>query len=65
MDDQFDIFAEEEQPKNNKKTLIIGAVVFGLLCCCCALIAGVWLWNNGDQLIQQLSSVPPSVMPLL
>ena len=65
MDDQVDIFAEEEQPKNNKKTLIIGAVVFGLLCCCCALIAGVWLWNNGDQLIQQLSYVPPWVMPLL
>jgi len=41
--------------KDNKKWIII-AIVVVVLCCCCAAIGGgaVWLWNNGDSLIQDL-----------
>lgn len=40
------------EPKSNK-TLIIVIVVALILCCCCLVFGGlgVWLWNNGDQLL--------------
>ncbi len=55
-----------EQPKKNNKTLIIvivAVILFLLLCCCIA--AGIWLWNNGDQLIQEMSAVMPAASMLL
>ncbi len=55
-----------EQPKKNNKTLIIVivAVILVLLLCCC-IGAGIWLWNNGDQLIQEMSAVLPAAAMLL
>ena len=48
--------APEAPKKNNNTTIIIVAVVaVVLLCCCCIALGGaVWLWNNGDALIQSL-----------
>ena len=42
--------------KSNNKTIIIAIVVAVLLivCCCCAA-AGIYLWNNGDELINEIS----------
>ncbi len=45
------------EKKSNKTLLIVLAVVVLLILCCCCAGAGVWLWNNGDQLLQQFSSV--------
>jgi hypothetical protein len=53
-------------PDNRRRNMII-AVVAGavLLCCCCfILIAGVWLWNNGDQLLRQLQGLAPAITTL-
>jgi len=46
-----------QQPKKSNKTLIIILVVVLVLCCICLpLISGaVWLWNNGDQFINEFS----------
>ncbi|GEM_PF-1223139 len=54
-----------EQPKKNKTLIIVivAVILFLLLCCCIG--AGVWLWNNGDQLIQGTSAVLPAVGMLL
>lgn len=42
-----------DQPKKSNQGLIIAIVVVVVLCCCCAAAAGGWyLWNNGDQLLQ-------------
>ena len=48
MNDQMSP-APEEQPKKNNTTLIIIVVVVVVLCCCC--IAGIGLWQYGDQLV--------------
>ncbi|MDY0019155.1 MAG: hypothetical protein RBT47_04050 [Anaerolineae bacterium] len=46
-------------PKKDNKTLIIILVVVALLilCCCCS-ITGWYLWENGDQIIEELSMLP-------
>lgn len=49
--------------KKNNTGLIIAIVVavFLLLCCCCA-VAGFFLWNNGDQILNSLGA---SLLPVL
>jgi hypothetical protein len=45
---------DQPQPKSNQG-MIIAIVVVVVLCCCCASAAGGWyLWNNGDQMLQDL-----------
>lgn len=50
--------------KSNRIWIIIGVVIL-LLCCCCLLVAGVWLWQNGDSFIQDMEWQFESFMPLL
>ncbi len=51
-------------PNRQRSTIIIVVVVLLVLCCCCAAIgAGVWLWNNGDQLMQQMG-ITGQMLPL-
>ncbi len=55
-----------ESPKKNNKTVIIIIVVIALvilLCCCIAFL--IWLWNNGDQLIEQISALLTTATMLL
>lgn len=56
--------AEAQAPKSNRKIWIIVIVAIVLLCCCCLVIAGVWLWNNGDTLIEQFGSLAPMLLPV-
>jgi len=43
----------------SRTTTIVIVVVLVLLCCCClGSVAGYYLWNNGDSLMQQFSSLP-------
>jgi len=50
------------------KTVIIVVVVLLVLCCCCALAgAGIYLYQNGDELMRQINSsseVPWGMLPL-
>ena len=49
-----------EPEKKNNKTLIIILIVAAvlLLCCCCGGV--VWfLWNNGDDIMQELGAMLP------
>lgn len=57
MTEDYETPIPEEEPGNNtRRIVIIVAVVLAILCCCC--VAGgygvVWLWNNGDRLLQDL-----------
>jgi hypothetical protein len=50
------------------KTVIIVVVVLLVLCCCCALAgAGIYLYQNGDELMRQINSssqIPWNLLPL-
>ena len=63
MNDQFGAPAEE--PKSNRNMIIIAVVVVVLLCCCCSAVAGVYLWNNGDALLEQFGHVPQVLSALI
>jgi hypothetical protein len=57
MTEDYGTPISEDEPKNNtRRNVIIVVVVLVVLCCCC--VAGgygvVWLWNNGDRLLQDL-----------
>ena len=54
-----------QPPKSNRTIWIIAIVAVVLLCCCCLGSAAVWLWNNGDQFIEQFGSVLPAAIQLL
>ena len=42
--------------KSNKNGIIIAIVVAVLLIlCCCCTVAGIYLWNNGDALMNEMS----------
>jgi len=43
-----------QQPKKSNKTLIIILIVVLALCCICLCISGVFAYNNGDALIEQM-----------
>jgi hypothetical protein len=50
-------------PKKSNTGLIIGVVVVLLLCCCCILgICSWYLWNNGDALMHQGSSLLRNIL---
>jgi hypothetical protein len=50
------------------KTIIIVVVVLLVLCCCCALAgAGIYLYQNGDEIMRQInqsSALPWHTLPL-
>ena len=55
----------EEQPKKDNKRTIIIVVVVLLLCCCCVVVGGgvgMWLWNNGDALLEGTQLLTPLLM---
>ncbi len=44
-----------QEDDKKKRTWIIIAIVAVIILCCCSVIAiwgGKWLWDNGDQLLQ-------------
>ena len=50
--------APEEGQSKNRIWIIVVVIVIVLLCCCCfTALGGNWLWNNGDQLIEDLGLV--------
>jgi hypothetical protein len=43
-------------PKKSNRTLwIVLAVVVILLCCCCLVAVGVYLYQNGDQIMNSIN----------
>ena len=61
---------EPEVKKKDNKILIIVVVVAVILLCCClvAVLLGVWLWNNGDALLEDLgvvSQISPAFLSFL
>ncbi len=54
-----------QPPRNNRTIWIIVIVAVVLLCCCCLAIAAVWLYNNGDRILEQFNSVVPGMLSLL
>ena len=48
----------EEGKSKSRVWIIVVVIVVVLLCCCCFSALGVsWLWNNGDQLLEDLSLI--------
>jgi hypothetical protein len=61
-DDEIDFGDVNEPEKKSNKTIwiIVAVVAVILLCCCLAIVlGGVWLWNNGDSLIEDWSLFTP------
>jgi membrane protein YdbS with pleckstrin-like domain len=48
-------------PKKNNTIWIVLAIIVVLLCCCC-VAAGIWLYFNGDQF---LNNIPRTLLPLV
>lgn len=57
--------ATAQPPKSNRTIWIIVIVAVLLLCCCCLVVAGIWLYNNGDQFIEQFGALLPAVFQML
>ncbi len=57
MAEDFDpVITPEDGQAKSRTWVIVAVIVVILLCCCCFSAMGVsWLWNNGDQLINELS----------
>jgi len=69
-------FSEPESPnlpppmpqgaKKSSKTWIIVLVVAIVLCCLCSCAAaGIYLWNNGDQIMNEMQIETSLVLPFL
>lgn len=58
-------FGAQPPKKSNRTIWIVAIVVVLLLCCCCLIGAGVWLYNNGDQFINDYSFILPTVQSFL
>jgi len=57
MTEDFETPISEDGPKNNTRRIVIIVVVVLVILCCCCVAGGyglVWLWNNGDRLLQDL-----------
>lgn len=56
---EYDEFNEPVEEKKDKKVwIIVAVVVFILLCCCVIVFSGaVWLWNNGDQMLDEFGTI--------
>ena len=55
----------DELPKKDNKNMIIIIVVVLVLCCCCVVVgggAGMWLWNNGDALLDTGMNLLPLLL---
>lgn len=50
------------EKKNNTGLIIAIVVAVVLLLCCCCAVTGVFLWNNGDQIMHNLDL---SLLPVL
>ena len=48
----------EEKSAKNKTLIIIIIVAAVLLLCCCCAVAAWFLWQNGDQILEQLGLYP-------
>lgn len=48
-------------PKRNNTVWIVVAIIVVLLCCCC-LAALVWLYYNGDRI---LNTIPSTLIPFV
>jgi len=47
-----------EEKKDNKVWIIVAVVALVLLCCCIIVFSGaVWLWNNGDDLLDEVGTI--------
>ncbi|GAP21765.1 hypothetical protein [Leptolinea tardivitalis] len=45
------------EKKKSNKTWIIVLVVVIVLCCLCSCVGiGIYLWNNGDQIMQSIQT---------
>ena len=57
----FNPISTPEETQSKSKIWIILAVVLVVLLCCCCFVAfgGGWLWNNGDQLIEEYGVISP------
>lgn len=52
--------------KKSSKTWIIVLVVVLVLCCLCTCVsAGIYLWNNGDQIMNEMQIETSMLLPLL
>lgn len=53
--------AKSGMSNTTRTVLIIVAVVLVVLCCCCLLflVFGAWFYNNGDRILDTLSSSLP------
>jgi hypothetical protein len=69
-------FTEPESPnlpppvpggaKKSSKTWIIVLVIVIILCCLCSCAAaGIYLWNNGDQIMNEMNIETSLVLPFL
>ena len=61
MEEQTYVEAPMDVPgeqKDNKVWIIVGVVAVVLCCCCVAAgAAGVYLWNNGDEIFGLTSNL--------
>ena len=49
------------EKKSNTGLIIAIVVAVVLLLCCCCSVAGIFLWNNGDQILNNLGM---SLLPI-
>ncbi len=56
--------AKNGMSSTTRTVLIIVAVVLVILCCCCLLMLsfGTWLYNNGDRILDTLSTSLPTLL---
>ena len=54
----------EPKKSNNRTWLIVAIVVLLLCCCCCILGLGVFVLQNRDQVLRDLSQLPWRMLPL-
>ena len=48
-----DTLEQATEEKDNKIWIILAVVILLLICCCCVVMLGgtMWLWENGDDLL--------------
>ena len=66
MPNLMDPSPEPGAPDSRRRNITIAVVVAVVLvcCCCCALLVGVYLWQNGDDLMQQFGRLLPTLSAL-
>jgi hypothetical protein len=51
--------------KSSKTWIIVLVVVIALCCLCSCLGVGLYLWNNGDQIMNEIQIESGLLLPLL